>query len=125
MIEYSAPLLDVGIGYVDKRGATTVASDAAMVGIEEVKELLALHNIRGTSRAIDACGESVATVLCNFQFIAGRLHNDCQASTAAETESLVLDKCHYWSRAGAYSGAQQCGEGVNLRRTHPTSNQSI
>lgn len=63
VIEYSAPLLDVGIGYVDERGATTVASDATMVGIEQANELLALRNIRGSSRVIDARGESVATVL--------------------------------------------------------------
>jgi nucleotide-binding universal stress UspA family protein len=63
VVEHAAQQVDVGTGFVDESGASAAATEAATTALEEANELFALHHVQCESRAIDAYGEPVATVL--------------------------------------------------------------
>lgn len=72
VVEHAPQLVDVGAVYQGGEGASPGAIEAATAALEEAGELLKSQGIQGTTRAIDAYGESVASVIA-------RVAEECQA----------------------------------------------
>ena len=63
VVEHAPQLVDVGAVYQGEEGASAAAVEAATAALEEAEELFKSQGVQGTSRVIDAYGESVASVI--------------------------------------------------------------
>jgi len=72
VVEHAPQLVDVGAVYQGGEGASPAVIESATAALEEAEEVFKAQGIQGTTRAIDAYGESVASVIA-------RVAAECEA----------------------------------------------
>lgn len=72
VVEHASQLVDVGAVYQGGGSASPETVEAATAALEEADEVFKSQGVRGTSRAVDAYGESVASVIA-------RIADECEA----------------------------------------------
>lgn len=72
VVEHTPQLVDVGAVYQGEGSASPEAIEAATAALEEADGLFKSQGVQGTSRAVDAYGESVASVIA-------RVADECEA----------------------------------------------
>ena len=63
VVEQAPQLVDVGAVYEGENGPSRKATEAATAALAQAEEVFKSQGVQGTSRAVDAYGESVASVL--------------------------------------------------------------
>lgn len=63
VVEQRPQLVDVGAVYQGGEGASAAAVESATAALKEAEEVFKSQGVEGTSRAIDAYGENVASVI--------------------------------------------------------------
>lgn len=76
VVEQAPQLVEAGAVYQGGASASPAAIEAATAALEEADALFKANGVTGTSRAVDACGESIAAVIA-------RTAGECDADLIA------------------------------------------
>ncbi|WP_322032560.1 universal stress protein [Paraburkholderia sp. J76] len=63
VVRHPARLVDVSSGFAEEQARNSAENDAATAALEEAKQVFAQAGVPGSTRAADASGEEIATVI--------------------------------------------------------------